>query len=330
MSMPPTSGLCPVVAAAIDRVTVDPAYRAATVDDDEITADTARELVRGLGDRLYRHLHAGLTTGTNRFPRRDVALERELTEALPVATTSVTVPVLMVDDDGAVVVERDGVRVTVAPAAVTATHPDGTVDIAVSTARPALSPGFFLTTQEHSGEKKAVLRVYLHLRDIPGLLFAWRRVLGWLHQAKADYRAKVISRPEYLPRRDALVVYLDAGSADLATWLPRVLDGCPGLGEQTSAFAARVHPGVAVAWEPADTRVGMRELSFGQHRAMAMATGLVRQATAPRAASGAESVARAFVEANIDPLRPWRNLDSPDLPGLCATHIEKRSTDEHV
>src|SRR4051812_43082698 len=67
----------------------------------------------------------------------------------------------------------------------------------------------------------------------------------------------------------------------------------------------------AIAWEPADTRPGMSGLSFGQHRAIAMAIGL----------SG---------EANIDPAAPARNLDSPDSPGLGGTHRKEGGTHEYA
>jgi hypothetical protein len=333
--------LCPALASALEQVVVDPSCRTATVGTDEVTADSARDLVRSLGQRLYRNLHTGATTTPAGGTNRDFALERRLAEALPKLTTTITVPVLEVRDDGTVVVEREGLRVAAAPGSVLGPvppRPGEAVDLEVSTARPALSPGFFLTTQRHSATQQhgmrqsgPVLRVYLHLRDVDAVTTVWRTVLHALHEAGASHVAKVLSAPERLPRRDAMVVYLDAGSAGFAARLPELLDGCPALlGEQTSTFAHRVRPGAAIAWEPADTRPGMTGLSFGQHRAVAVATGLVRHAAGGAGHTRADHVVRALREANIDPSAPARNLDSPDHPGLCDTHPKRGGTNEHA
>jgi HopA1 effector protein family len=326
--------LSPVLTAALEQVAVDPSCRTATVGTDEVTADSARDLVRSLGQRLYRNLHTGATTTPARDTNRDFALERRLAEALPKLTTTISAPVLEVRDDGTVVVERDGLRVAAAPGSVLGTvppRPGGTVELEVSTARPALSPGFFLTTQRHGSRPSGrVLRVYLHLLDVDAVTRVWRTVLRALHEAGASHVAKVLSAPERLPRRDAMVVYLDAESAGFAARLPELLDGCRGLGEQTSTFAHRVLPGAAIAWEPADPRPGMTGLSFGQHRAIATATGLVRHAAGASGRTRAEHVVGALREANIDPSAPARNLDSPDHPGLRDTHRKRGGTDEHA
>ncbi len=53
-------------------------------------------------------------------------------------------------------------------------------------------------------------------------------------------------------------------------------------------------------------------MSFGQHRAFAVASGLIAAALAGATAREAreEHVVRAFHEAGIDPLHPHRNLDT--------------------
>lgn len=101
-----------------------------------------------------------------------------------------------------------------------------------------------------------MLRVYLHLVELDAMTAVWRTVLHALHAKGASHLAKVLSGPEALPRRDAMVVYLDADSIDFVAHLPELLDDHPGLGTETSAFAKRVRPGVAIAWEPADPGLG--------------------------------------------------------------------------
>jgi hypothetical protein len=114
-----------------------------------------------------------------------------------------------------------------------------------------------------------------------------------------------------LPRRDGFVLYLPARAVGISRQIAAVAGRVPGVGSQVSAFAEPVGPGVAIAWEPADGRPGMSGLSFGEHRATALADGLVRHAALladGERSPATASVRRAFVEAGIDPGRPARNL----------------------
>jgi hypothetical protein len=137
----------------------------------------------------------------------------------------------------------------------------------------------------------------------------------------------VLSRPWSYPRRDALVVYLEDEDAPLATGLAEEVTGLPGVGTDTSVFAHEVAPGVALAWEPADNRPGRPGKSFGQHRAAAVAEGLLRYAHAtdatdgllrpaadPAGADAAREVHRSLRAAAVDPAAPARNLDSAPFP----------------
>jgi HopA1 effector protein family len=89
------------------------------------------------------------------------------------------------------------------------------------------------------------------------------------------YRAKVVSRPDMLPRWDGLVVYLAGRDLEAAGRVAAAAGGIRGIGGQVSVFAKPIAHGVAIAWEPADRRPGMRGLSFGEHRSAALADGLV-------------------------------------------------------
>ncbi|MFF4369278.1 T3SS effector HopA1 family protein [Streptomyces sp. NPDC001594] len=127
------------------------------------------------------------------------------------------------------------------------------------------------------------------------------------------YRAKILSSPGRCPRTDAMVVHLGADAWQLAAALPKALAGLPGTGTTTSILARRLSPGLAMAWEPDDIRPGYAHLSFGEHRAAALADGLIRHASACEPLSCDEAVGGAFTEAGIDPLSPDRNTGSPTL-----------------
>jgi HopA1 effector protein family len=147
---------------------------------------------------------------------------------------------------------------------------------------------------------------------MPAALAAWGRVLPMLAGLGIGYRAKVVSGPDLLPRRDGLVLYVAGRDRDKVPGRVAALtESVAGIGAEVSAFAEPVAPGVAVAWDPADPRPAMRGLSFGEHRASALAEAFVRHAArradGDRGALGA-TVRDAFIEARIDPDEPSRNL----------------------
>ncbi len=298
-------------------ITVDPDGRAATVGRRAVTATTPTLLRSGLTAAIYDELHAGrmpldLPPGRS---LRDPALEASLRELLPNRETIRHTRVLALGQDAALV-RLDGVKVWVPATEISAegrpARPGAPVTVRIPAARPALSPGFFLADSARpysAGEP--VVRVYIHVMTVAAALSVWDATLGLLAGLGLSYRAKVASCPGMLPRRDGLVLYLAARDLEVSRRIATMAGRLPGVGPQVSVFAEPVGPGVAIAWKPADGRPGMSGLSFGEHRAAALADGLVRHAT--RRAHGhrypaAASVRRAFVEAGIDPVRPARNL----------------------
>ncbi|MGC9442390.1 T3SS effector HopA1 family protein [Streptomyces sp. WG5] len=250
------------------------------------------------------------------FHLRDLRFEEQLAAAVPHRTTtrSATVRAVPADGDGRVLVEREGVRVWTPRADVRDEGPFALgqrVTVTVAAARPALSPGFFLVDGARPAEPEpgALLRVYVHLTGAEAAVDVWSDALRFLEERHAGYRAKVLSARSLYPRRDALVVYLRQGSWDLAHDLAQALRGHPALGDTVSLFARRLVPGIAAAWEPADRRPGMRGLSFGQHRAGALAQALIEQ----RRTSGdlTEIVAHHFAEAGISATDPADNAVPP-------------------
>lgn len=314
--------LHPRVRAALTGIEVDPESFTARVHDSVVEADTLQRLRQALGEKLYEVLHAGMDLGDSPRLRTldDPPFQRLLAEAVPHRETVLEVPAEQLG--GAAVAGRrrvtlDGVRVLVPAEAVReeAADPDGAnagrAVLRLPAGRRALSPGFHLVDgsagRPRSGD---LVRHYLHIKDAEEAPGIWHRLLTELEDSGVRYRAKVASLRLLYPRRDALVVYMnghDASAIDMAA----VADRLPGLGEATSVFAARVAPGVAMACEPSDPRPGMARLSFGQHRARAVADGLVEHAQNPAAETAEAAVRRCLAAAGARPDAPWRNTEGP-------------------
>ncbi|WP_051851944.1 T3SS effector HopA1 family protein [Streptomyces sp. NRRL F-5650] len=329
-------GLNGRVAEALTRIRVAPDCLSADVDGREITADTPVRLRDRLSVALYDHLHAGRPHNDAPMPRslRDRALESLLHEATPHPTTPCRGRLHGVVE-GSPVVEIDGVRVRIPAAEADAAvqDQDGApaaaslleaaersarsaeavyAQVRIASARPALSPGFFLVDGSRGRPSRgSVLRLYVHVVAATYAPGVWRAVLTALEAAGVPYRAKISSSPLLYPRRDALVVYLGEEALHAVDTVGAAVDGLAGIGAETSPFADRITAGFAAAWEPDDDRPGRRTMSFGQHRAAAVAAGLTSHRTAPRHRSAAAAVAAAFAEAGVDPAHPARSLGRP-------------------
>jgi len=172
-----------------------------------------------------------------------------------------------------------------------------------------------------------VLRLYLHVDEASMAPTVWQAVIGHLERHQATYRAKVLAKAASYPRRDAIVVYLSRESWDHAHGVARAVAGLPGVNPGRSLFAAPLGDAadgaattgaaaesgtLAYAWDPRDSRIGWNRMSFGQHR-----TAAVAEAIADHLFQGVAldvALTAAFVSANIDPLSPHRNGDSPSWP----------------
>lgn len=325
------TGLSGRLAALLDTVTVDLAATTVTVDGRDHTFEQPQHARAALRNALYDSWHAGMVPPPESArpegpPRGGGALERALIDAVPHRRTRITAAVTGIAAPGAdpgaegLVVEHQGVRLCVPRSAVTGPDltPGASVLVDVPAVRPWLSPGFLLVHGSAGGARRGgagLVRVYVHLPRAEDAAPVWGAVLGALEGLGVPYQAKVLSHPRHYPRRDALVVYLGDAHADAAATVAGAVErfrggseGGPVIGEETSVFAARLAPGVALAREPADPRPGWRGLSFGQHRAAAVADGLVEHATAPEAGARTEAVRVALLRAGIRPSAPERNL----------------------
>jgi hypothetical protein len=347
---PPEAALAPRLREALATLRIGQDRRTVLVGERPVTGGTARELRAALGAVLYDEWHAGLTpearearggrNGAAAGPassRRDRAFEDRLTAATPHTLTPVDAVVRPGPEPrgDTLLAELGRVLVRVPTASVRtqgAVGPDRHARLDLPAVRPALSPGFLLLDGPcgglSGGAGRPVLRMYVHLTDPDAAPGVWRTLLAALAARSARYRAKVLSRPWSYPRRDALVVYLEGADAPSAAGLADEVTGLPGVGRETSVFAHEVAPGVALAWEPADNRPGRPGKSFGQHRAAAVAEGLLRHAHDPDATDGflrpaaadpagadaAREVHRCLRAAAVDPAEPARNLDSAPFP----------------
>ncbi|MEU4010320.1 T3SS effector HopA1 family protein [Streptomyces pseudogriseolus] len=325
----PAPVLSPGLRRALEDVRIAPDGRTAWVRDDEVTAESASAMRFALARTLYEVLHTGRGV-KDRTPVKTVRApdyEARLAKATPhPETLAEGVLTGRRSAAGRQVVEIDGLRVGV-PDTVTLRETGRTaggpgrpvVLMNVPSARPLVSPGFFLVDggagRTGGGD---LLRLYLRVADADAAPGLWHAVLSGLESRTVTYRAKIISNPVSLPRNDGMVVYLGPGSWDavdavvesaLATGLP---EGPP------PAFAHEVAPGVTAAWEPKDDRTGMRGLSFGEHRAHVVARAFVAAAERRRERPTAAELAAACAAANVDPADPARNLDSGDWPWRTA------------
>jgi hypothetical protein len=286
----------------LHRITVSPdGTRAEAGPRHRLSAAHPAELERLLAKLLYDRFHAG-NDDNDMTP--SPGLEESLQASVPHRCTSTPVEILGAKADSAdVVAGIDGVRVLIPASSIR----PGTGVAAIPCARAALSPGFFVVDGSRgSCPDTAVLRVYVHLADPGAAPTVWARTLRTLEEAEVHYRAKVLSRAGMYPRRDALVAYIPEEAASVAALVADRLDGVPGLGSGTSVFAAPIAGSVAVACEPVDHPGAT--LSFGRHRATAVASGLIRHALSRRTITKEEAVADALARWRIDPAAPERNL----------------------
>ncbi|WP_369357848.1 T3SS effector HopA1 family protein [Streptomyces sp. cg2] len=303
------SQFSPRLLAALDEVHVAVDGQSATVQGVELAGETRRDLLGKLSTALYDALHSGRTKESSALrPRRDRAFETELAAVVPHPTTEISAIVHEVHGEQ-ILVERDGVRVWVPRATGNgnAPSPGSRVALQVNPVRAALSPGFLLVDSSKPSPHLELphLRVYIHVTDADHAPAVWGAALSALAATEVAYRAKVVSMPGHLPRRDGIVVYLGRGAWHAAPIVAEAVAGMPGTGPQTSVITEELAPGVATAWEPVDERAGMRGLSFGEHRSRVIATALIEAATTgePRE----QRILRDFQEARIDPRQPARN-----------------------
>jgi hypothetical protein len=304
-----------MIGQLLDRVRIDLDLARAWVDDHEVTATRPADLTAALATALYQTMHVGRTPSTAPQPRptRDENYESRLAGAVPQLHHELTVPLVSRDIVDPVDVLISGVRVRMPTGCVSAVDTAARrAQIRLPATHAALSPGFLMATHATPLAFTAdnpCLRVYLHVQDPDATPEVWASVLSAV--GGVPYRSKALSNPARYPRRDAIVVYLNGSDRSVVPRLARAAVETGRLGEEVSGFVKRAAAGVGWAWEPNDDRPGMQNLSFGEHRAHAIAAGLVAHASGGGPAGRTGAVARALHDAGADSGAPYRNLTSP-------------------
>lgn len=322
--------------AALDDVLVSDGGREVTFGDEEpMEAPSPAALRSAFAAKLYELLHTGPRADAEEgVPRswRDGPLEQRLEEAMPhtAIVRQARLALLPSGSGSHLVALVDGVRFSVGRDLLVDELPaevrDGAVTewtgrLRLPAARPGLSPGFFLADGSAPRDhRETVLRVYLHVTADAHAPGVWGPVLSFLEREEASYRAKIGSNAGLYPRRDAMVVYLSRSSWHLLDALTALAGTLDGLGDETSLLTRRLAPGVGIAFEPQDRRLGWTNLSFGEHRCHAIADGILARATtgSVRGSDAAESVVEALRAAEVDVHDLWRATDSPDLATIRA------------
>lgn len=216
-----------------------------------------------------------------------------------------------------VVVERDGLSLWATQDEVV---PEGTGGVSVGSSVRVrlpkelfkLSPGFYMALGDHGLVLDAgatLVRLYWHLEPggAAGLVASLTRACN---EAGVPFRLKLVSQPEQYRRCDAGVLYFRG--ADYGQ-VAAIAEGAYGLlaadlRPLTPALTKTLAPGLGLAEDP-----GGQE-SFGTHRCLALAEGMVRayERAASTPEARLEAVAESFGDAGLRLEAPFLNPGSSD------------------
>ncbi len=215
---------------------------------------------------------------------------------------------------GRVVVERQGLTLEVTPEACVPpiSEPQASaveISLRVPSARPNLSPGYFLVIGDAPIiQGDGLVRLYWHLT--PGGAARWLQSgTVALNARNLPFHLKVLHSPQLFTRCDAGVLYLPK-SAFLAA-RPALRDIYAHieaeLRSEVPTFTKSLAPGIGLAESPGGE-------SFGLHRCHLIADGLIRSRTEGRAdtAGRLDCVLTCWADAGLDIERPYLNPGSQD------------------
>ena len=216
---------------------------------------------------------------------------------------------------GRVVVERRGLTLEVAPEVCV---PPISVPLAsavqislcVPSARPNLSPGYFLVIgNAPMSQADRLVRLYWHLQ--PGGAARWlQSATAALNARNLPFHLKVLHSPQLFTRCDAGVLYLPQSAFGAAQ--PALRDIYAHveteLRYEVPAFTKSLAPGLGLAESPGGE-------SFGLNRCDLIADELVRSRTEGRtdAAGRLDCVLTRWADAGLDVERPYLNPGSQDV-----------------
>jgi class II lanthipeptide synthase len=217
---------------------------------------------------------------------------------------------------GRMVVERKGLTLEVAPEACVPpiSEPLASavqISLRVPSARPNLSPGYFLVIGDApiSESGGGLVRLYWHLTP--------RGAARWMQSATAALNAlnlpfhlKVLHSPQLFTRCDAGVLYLPQSAFAAARPALRNIYAAveAQLLSEVPALTRSLAPGIGLAESPGGE-------SFGMHRCSLIADGLIRSRTEGRTdtAGRLDCVLTCWADAGLDLERPYLNPGAQDV-----------------
>jgi hypothetical protein len=189
--------------------------------------------------------------------------------------------------------------------------------VAIPTERRFVSRGFYLThglVGPVPGDQPP-LRWYLNAppESAPDLFGTLIRVLD---ESGHPFTLKTLNDPLGPPRPDAMVLYT-AREAALGVHVRTALAGVR-LRSAVPAFTRRLAPGVAIADDVSP--VHGRNLSFGLHRSLLVAQGVIAAGAGAPVTERHRAIAAAFRATGLDPAQPHLGPGEADLtlPGWSA------------
>ena len=333
------SALHPDLIAVLDAVEVlsPTRYRLSGETRDVAAAEVAAgevssALVEALREELYGRVYTRASGAVSRPPtdeRRRAEFLAELSSAnAGRGKWESGWTVHRLEDDGQVVVARDGLKFWTDPSAVRTAGrrvvPGAPCRVRVGKEVRHLVPGFYLALGDADGDlapgrkANALVRLYWNLSAeaaAPFLASASRL----LNAAGLPFQAKVLSDPAAYVRADAGVIYIRRRDFPrVAEIIARVHDSIgPGLHVDVPLFTKRLADGLGIAEDPTDGS------SFGEHRCRLVAEALWCGFTMglTHRDARAELLAAAFRRAGLDPRRPHLQNRSRDAYSLPPGHV---------
>ena len=229
---------------------------------------------------------------------------------------------------GRVVVERQGLTLEVAPEACVPpiSEPLASavqISLRVPSARPNLSPGYFLVIGDAPIiQGDGLVRLYWHLT--PGGAARWlQSATAALNARSLPFHLKVLYSPQLFTRCDAGVLYLPQSAFVAARRTLRDIYAHveAELRSEVPAFTKSLAPGIGLAESPGGE-------SFGLHRCGLVADGLVRSRTEIRAdtADRLDCVLACWSDAGLDIERPYLNPGSHDAYQTLRSPTQRNPT----
>jgi hypothetical protein len=195
-------------------------------------------------------------------------------------------------------------------------RPGAPCEVAVPKERRHLIWGFYFAVgdageETHAGDGavEPIVRYYWHLLAGAAAPFV-AAATSLLNAARVPFRLKVLSDPNDFHRADSGVIFVRRHYLSQVSEIVAGIHGDlrSGLRRQVPLFTRRLADGLGYAEDPANA------MSFGQHRCRLAARALwdsFARGELDRDAR-ALALAQAFRAEGLDPLRPYRRLDSRD------------------